>query len=134
LEKVEIHKNSEEESEEALFSLGVQDLRIRTFLIGIEDDNMLKAYEKWENYLIKTLKFPFEAEIFEYQEKGKLQEGDKITVKSIDSTDDLYGIIVNVAKKKKQYVFPLCDLEVVDKKSKNYLPVNDYIYRFANYR
>lgn len=133
LEKADIHKNSKESPEEILLTLDEQELRIKALLVGIEDDDMLKAYEKWENYLIKTLKFPFESEIFEDQEDGELQEGDKLTVKSIDNTDDLYGILVNVAKKKKQYVFPLCDLEVADKKSENYLPVNDYSYWFTNY-
>jgi hypothetical protein len=132
--KVEIHKNSKEELEEAFFSIDVQDLRIQTCLVDIEDDDMLQAYEKWENYLIKTLKFPFEAEIFEYQEDEQLQEGDKLAVLSIESTDDLYGILVKATKKKKQYIFPLCDLEVVDKKSEKYLPISDYSYWFANYR
>ncbi|ACV63021.1 hypothetical protein Dtox_2203 [Desulfofarcimen acetoxidans DSM 771] len=134
LEKAEIHKNSKEESEEAFFPLDEQDLRIYARLGDIKENVMLEAYKKWKNYLSKTLRFPFEAEISEEQRGGSLQEGDKLTVLSIDSTDDLYGILVNIAKKKKRYVFPLCDLEVVDVKSENYLPVNDYSYWFTNYR
>lgn len=95
---------------------------------------MIKGYEKWEAHLREVLKFPFEAEIIEYQEHGVFEQGDRLTVKGIDSTNDLYGILVHVNKKKNQYVFPLCDLEVENKKSMNYLPVSDYSYWFANFR
>jgi hypothetical protein len=131
--KVEILEDPISKPEEAFFTLEEQGLRIYSLLGIIGEEDLLVANEKWENYLINTLKFPFQAKINEYQEKGPLQEGDELTVLSIDGTDDVYGILVNIAKKKKRYVFPLCDLEVVDEKSENYLPVSDYSYWYANY-
>ena len=134
LEKSEVYVNSQKDPEEGFFSLDEQDLRIHAFLADIEDDDLLKIYEKWESHLMETLKFPFEAEISEPQEDWRLQVGDELTVKSISGTDDLYGILVNVTKKRRRFVLPLCDLEVVDEKSRNYLPVSDYGYWFSNYR
>jgi len=134
LEKAEIRQTPESKPEETFLYPDDQDLRIYSLLGSNGEEDILEAYEKWEKYLIETLKFPFEAKITEYQDHGRLQEGDGVTVLGIDSTDDLYGILVDIAKKKKQYVFPLCDLEAVDEKSVNYLPVSDYSYWYANYR
>ena len=46
--------------------------------------------------------------------------------------DEMYGIRVKVSHKKFKYVFPLADIEVTDKKSKNYQPVKDYAVWYAN--
>ena len=78
------------------------------------------------------LQFPFEAEVFEWQEEGPLQEGDKVKVVSIYEDDDIYGILVSLRHGRKKYEFPLCDLEVLDKSSANYQPVKDYAIWFAN--
>ncbi|MFA9466214.1 MAG: calcium-binding protein [Velocimicrobium sp.] len=101
---------------------------------GLDEKEGLETYENWENYFGKTLKFPFEAKISECQEGNLLQEGDSATVLGVSGKDDLYGILVRIAKKRKQYIFPLCDIEVVDEKSENYLSIDDYCHWFANYR
>jgi len=101
---------------------------------GFDERERLDTYENWESYLSKTFKFPFEAKISAYQESGPLQEGDNITVLSISGEEDLYGILVRITKNRKQYIFPLCDIEVANKKSENYLMIDDYCHWFANYR
>jgi hypothetical protein len=103
-------------------------------LAGLDEKERLETYENWESYFSKTLKFPFEAKISEYQESGSLQEGDNVTVLGVSGKDDLYGILVKIVRKRKQYIFPLCDIQVADEKSENYLLIEDYCYWFANYR
>ena len=46
--------------------------------------------------------------------------------------DDLYGVIVRLAYGRRKYDFPLCDLEVTDKRSPNDQIVKDYAVWFAN--
>ena len=104
------------------------------YLAGLDEKERLETYENWENYFSKTLKFPFEAIISEYQEGSSLQEGNRVTVLSVSGEEDLYGILVRIAKKGKQYIFPLCDIEVVNIKSENYLKIEDYCHWFAYYR
>lgn len=47
--------------------------------------------------------------------------------------DDLYGIIMTVHLERRKYAFPLCELDVIDKLSINYQPVEDYKILFANH-
>ena len=79
-----------------------------------------------------SLSFPFEAEISEYHTKGPLQQGDKLRIHSIWGNEDLYGVIVKLRYGRKVYHFPLCDIDVLDKKSINYRLVHDYKNWFAN--
>jgi len=88
--------------------------------------------EAWHEYLSKQLTFPFEAQVYEPQDRGHFKRGDKVMVHRISDVDDHYGILVDVTQGRKRSVFPLCDLEVLDKKSKNYTPVKDYCVWFAN--
>ena len=88
--------------------------------------------EAWYDYLKKMLAFPFEAKVSEPQDKGPLRSGDKVQVLGIDDVNDLYGILVKVSQGRRRFVFPLCDLTATDKKSANYLPVNDYSVWFSN--
>ena len=122
-----------EESEEI-------DRRIQAVLDNAEDESEEAAFEVWQEYLEDELEFPFEAEIFECQEEGPLQEGDQVTVVGIyedddeeyDDIEDIYGILVLLRHGREKYEFPLCDLEVLDKSSSNYQPVKDYAIWFAN--
>jgi hypothetical protein len=88
-------------------------------VIGDADDEI----ESWNRYLSQTLKFPFEAKVSEPQDRGPLQEDDKVQVQGIADPDDLYGVLVDVACGQKHFVFPLCDLNASDKNSSNYIPV-----------
>ncbi len=90
------------------------------------------AFESWEEHLQQVLRFPFEVEIVEFQERGPLSQGDKVKILEIASVEDMYGIIVTVSHKRGVYQFPLCDLEVMGQASPNYHPVKDYAVWFAN--
>jgi hypothetical protein len=111
---------------------GEQGRRVQKVLAGIDEDDDVAAVEAWEAYLEQRLDFPFEAEVAEYQDRGPLQAGDRVTVTGISLADDHYGIIVSLRHGRQRYDFPLCDLEVSDKDSPNYQHVDDYSAWFAN--
>ena len=107
-----------------------EDERIFKVIAGADDED--EELEAWDKHLTQVLVFPFEAEVSEFQEKGSLNEGDKVQVRGINEADDLYGILVDVSCGRQRFVFPLCDLTVRDGKSANYTPVQDYCVWFAN--
>jgi hypothetical protein len=112
--------------------LGEEGKRIGKVLAGVDKDGEMAALDAWEEHLSKSLVFPFEAEIAEYQGRGPLQAGDRVKVTGIALVDDLYGVIVDLRRGRRKYAFPLCDLEITDKRSPNYQIVNDYAVWFAN--
>lgn len=129
-------RDSEEDADEILEEMenkyfwlgeGKEGERILQVIADAEDET-----EAWHIHLAKVLQFPFDAEVSEFQEKSPLEEGDKVQVQGMGEADDLYGILVDVSYGRKQYVFPLCDLTVQDKKSPNYRLVKDYCVWFAN--
>lgn len=120
------------ESKHGWSSLGEEGKRIQAVLDKAEDGSEWAAYEAWEAHFQQVLSFPFEAEVSEWQERGPLRTGEEVKVLGIEGSEDLYGILVSVRREHRKYVFPLCDLEVVDKSSSNYQPVKDYAVWFAN--
>ena len=112
--------------------LGEEGRRIGEILAGADPDDEMAVLDAWEDHLAKCLSFPFEAEVSEYQERGPMQAGDRVTVQRILDVADLYGIIVRLTHRRRQYAFPLCDLEVADESSPNYQLVMDYAVWFAN--
>lgn len=112
-------------------SLGDEGRRIQAVLAKVSPRDEWGAFEAWQEALSNTLQVPFEAEISEPQ-RGPLRQGDRVIVKDIDDVVDLYGILAAVKHAKGRYQIPLCDLEVTDPKSPNYLPVKDYAVWFAN--
>ncbi len=128
-------KRSREGMEGRFHWLGLDEEGKRIFgVIGaVEPDDEWEILKVWESHLKKSLSFPFEAKISEYRERGPLRAGDRVRVRAIsDVLDDLVGVLVDVRHGSQDYVYPLCDLTVVGKKSPNYLPVNDYCVWFAN--
>lgn len=97
---------------------------------NITDENTV--IDAWELYLSNQLFFPFDAEISAYQERGPLQQGDKVKVHGLVGSDDLYGVLVKLRLGRKEYHFPLCNIQVEDAKSNNYRMVDDYSVWFAN--
>jgi hypothetical protein len=129
----DVEKAIDEISEKHAWSwLGEEGERIGKVLAGIDPDDEMGLLDAWEEYLVENLGFPFEVRISEYQERGPLQAGDRLKVTGIGLVDDLYGIIVDVRRGREKFTFPLCDLEVVDKRSPNYQLVDDYAVWFAN--
>lgn len=119
-------------AEEKLMEFDEQDKRIAKVLEDIGEDDDIEAMETWVKYLKENLQFLFEAEISEYQEEGPLKVGYKLQVKGIEDFDDLYGVIAEVTYKGRKYSFPMCDLEVTDRQSVNYIPVDNYCVWFVN--
>ncbi len=115
------------------FGFGEEGKRIVAVLNKVKCENENDAYHAWEEYLKEVLDFPFKAEIAEPQEKGPFQSGDQVKVSGIEMHDELYGIIMTVRLERRKYAFPLCELDVIDKISTNYQPVEDYKIWFANH-
>ena len=109
--------------------MGKEGERIFMVVANAEQGEELAA---WDIYLRRTLVFPFEAKVEEPQDHGPIDCGDKVQVRAFTDTDDSYGILVHVIHEKERYVFPLCDLTPLDKKSPNYTPVRDYCVWYAN--
>lgn len=85
----------------------------------------------WERHLEDNLSFPFEARVIEYQEEGRLRQGDKVKVRQISLVDDLYGVIVSGKWGRESVDFPLCDLGAINN-GVNEQIVSDYRFWFAN--
>ncbi len=111
--------------------LGAEGKRINQILAGVDPEDEMRLLRRWSKYLQENLSFPFEAVVAEFQERGPLRTGERVTVTDIADVDDLYGILVNVQARRENLAFPLCDLEA-NKKSRNYQPVKDYAVWFAN--
>ena len=95
-------------------------------LTGIEDFN-------WEEYYIFG---PGDEEEYEELKKKRPSYTDIFNMIRIDKYhDDNYGLFAKVTRvsDKKRFQLPLADLEVVDKKSKNYQLLDDYSVWFVNY-
>lgn len=111
------------------YSLGEEGKRIQKVLSGVKEE--WEAFKAWEKYLEENLRFPFEAKVSEYQERGKVRQGDRITVKGISMLDDLYGVIISGRWRSENIEFPLCDLTVIGKDMNKQI-VSDYAVWFAN--
>ena len=92
--------------------LGEEGRRIQQILADIDREDTLAALRAWEQYLAEKLVFPFDAVVSEYQESGYLQAGDTISVRRLREVHELYGLLVELRRRRESYDFPLCDLEV----------------------
>ncbi|HUW66404.1 MAG TPA: calcium-binding protein [Spirochaetia bacterium] len=90
-------------------------------------------YQVWTDYLTRILIFPFKAKVSKCQVEHHFQQGDSVNVRAIDSVDERYGLIAEVWDGRDKFYFPLCSLEVADKESPDYVPVEDYRTWFADY-
>jgi len=119
-------------------SMGIMGRGIRKVLTGVDPGDDVAMFDTWERHIKGNLTFPFEAEVDEFQERGPLRGGDRVTVVGITSLDYSYGIIVHLKRGRRWYDFPLCDLAVLDEDSPtdavypHYQVVQDYRMWFAN--
>jgi len=98
---------------------------------GINRDNYNEIYKRWAAYLSENLTFPIETIVVE-AERGRIKNGAQIKLLAIDDYDDMYGIL-GIGKYAREAVsYPICNLEAIDKKSKNYELLRDYVIWFAN--
>lgn len=113
--------------------LDEQEKLIEEILEGVDEENWSEAEERWEEYLKNNLKFPFKVEVVDRCEHTQeISNGDILNVKKFLGTFDLYGIIVETRKGRYKYELPLCELEVSDKSSDNYIKVEAYNLWFCN--
>lgn len=136
---VQRDKNSEVKKTQDLLSdkycwlsLGEEGLRISNLLEGLNPKDEIKCFQKWDEYLEKKLSFPIQAIVEESEDNWIIKDGAKVQIKSLSGIVDLYGIIAKIILNGKSFEYPLCDLEVIDKKTADYQLINDYRVWFAN--
>lgn len=113
--------------------LDKQELLIEEVLAGVNRKNESKVEERWEEYLENNLKFPFKVEVaYRDEDTEEIENGDILNVKKISGTFDLYGIVVETREGRYKHEVPLCELEVIDKLSDNYIKVEAYNLWFSN--
>lgn len=120
------------ESNSFWMGMGTQGKRILDVIEGTDPDDPWEALEAWRKHFGETLVFPLEARVSEFQERGSLAEGDKVQVLALEGVDEIMGVAVRIKCGWRKHVFPLCDLEIVPRKSPVYLTVKDYCVWFAN--
>ena len=128
----EVQKEMENTYYDSYRWLGEEGKRIALILEGIDPDDEITIFERWEAYLEQHLSFPFEAVIDEHQERGPLTSGDKASITSISMVDEMYGVIVALRVGRKKYDYPLCECAATDKQSFNSQLIQDYRVWFAN--
>jgi hypothetical protein len=113
-------------------SLGEEGLRISKILEGVNPKDEMKCLQNWVSHLDKALTFPIQVIVPESENNWLIKEGDKVRIESLSEIVDLYGIIAGIELKGKKLEFPLCDLQVIDKKTANFQLIEDYRTWFAN--
>ncbi len=98
---------------------------------GVNLDNSNELLQRWEEVLSKGLEFPIETKVVE-SERGRIRDGEKIKLLDIEDHDERYGILGIGKYAREAVTFPICNLEAIDKKSKNYELLRDYVVWFAN--
>ena len=105
-----------------------------------------KKYSEWKKrdwleWLNTNLLFPFTAQRYVDEDSWDIPDtvsddlfklGHLLKVLSLENEIDMYGIIVKVREKRETAILPLCDLEVVSEKDRNYWPVREYLEWFSN--
>lgn len=113
-------------------SLGEEGLRIGAVLEAADWNDDMQCFDVWYKHIDSALSFPIQAIVSESEDNGLLKEGAKVAITSLSTIAERYGIIANVKWNDTNYEFPLCDLEVIDKKSTDFQLINDYGIWFAN--
>ena len=106
--------------------------RISEILDGVNPKDEMKCLEKWSDFLGKELSFSVKATVVESENGWIIKDGDTVKIKSLTHIVDMYGIIAKITREGEKYEFPLCDLEVINTKSKNYQLIDDYRIWFGN--
>ena len=101
-------------------------------LKGVKSKHKDIQLDKWFEYLENNLSFPFEAKVLEAEGASDLSCQDIVKVKNINDYIDPYGILLEIRKGRRKYIFPLCDLEVVDKQSENHFITQAYLDWWSN--
>jgi hypothetical protein len=122
-----------EKLEEKFFwaHLGERGDRISTVLTGISLNDEVGALNAWKAHLNSAITFPLKAVVTEVQLTGPLQSGDLVTIHGFMEGSSR-GLYVAVEIGGNQFYFPLSDLEIHNRESEYFGPVEDYVFWFAN--
>jgi len=115
-----------------VFYMDEEERDIHKVLEGVDRNNKSLVLQTWYKHLSQELKFPFIAEVSEFQVRGPFQSGERLKVTGFDKTHKRYGVIVKVQHNRKKYRFPLSDVRVVNQSSPYYDPIELYKTWFAN--
>lgn len=114
-----------------LFEEDTKSIKYSKLFQGIKLDNYNQLFQKWEEYLSENLEFPIQTEVVE-SPRGRIRNGAKIKLLDIEDYDDMYGIFGIGKHEREAITYPICNLEAINKKSKNYELLRDYAIWFAN--
>ena len=129
----DVKKMQEAISEKYYWSyLGEDGLRIDAVLEGTDRNDEKMCFERWIKHFEGSLILPCKAEVSESEENEQIKEGTIVEISNLSGLDDRFGILAAITFAGVNYEFPLCDLDVTDKKSANYQNINDYTVWFAN--
>ena len=112
--------------------LGQEGPEVNQIFWAIDPDGSMDPLDVWEAHMKENLKFPFEAMVDEWQDRGPLRPGDKMHALDIGLVDESYGLLIEARRSRKKFLFPLCDLAAVDKNSPQYDLIQRYRVWFAN--
>jgi hypothetical protein len=103
-------------------------------VLGSSKSEKRKHIEQaWFDYMKENLEFPFEAEVNLASYSEVLSDGDVVKVKDLDNMFDMYGMIMKIKKERETYYIPLLELDLIDRKSKNYKIINAFLEWSENY-
>ncbi len=113
--------------------LGEEGQEINAILADIDINDTMAQMIAWRDHLAATLTFPFKAVVDEWQDpRSPVKSGDRVRVLGIHDVDEMYGVLVNIKRKFRSFIFPLCDLKALDAKSPNHDPVQLFAVWYAN--
>lgn len=104
-----------------------QDKRIKKVIGNSKDD--IECMSRWKEYIEKNVRFPFVADVVEYQENSLIEQGDRIIVIRIDDIEEEWGITVEARINIMKCIIPLYDLQAEDEN--NLEIIDDYASWFA---
>jgi len=127
-------KSSQEKLEDKFYwsSFGEEGKRIEKVLEGFNPNDTDKCERRWYDYMEQNLIFPFKAIVSLESYSTNIADGDVVIVTSLNDFIDMYGIIANTSFERQKLQIPLLELEAKDKKSTNFLLINDFNTWFSN--
>ncbi len=103
-------------------------------MANADQRDIMQCLQKWAESLDKELSFPIAAIVAESDDNWLIRNGDKVLIKKLSHIEDIYGIIASIRLNGKQYEYPLCDPEAIDKLTTNFQLIDDYRTWFGNRR
>lgn len=97
-----------------------------------EDGSEVEMLLDWKERLDQSLQFPFQARVIDADQTSPVNVNQVVMVTAVAEVDDQRGVTVVIHTKGRDMEYPLCDLEVSDKKSHNFKLVDTYYSWFFN--